>query len=83
VRDPPDDGAVGLEEHGLLELDLVLGDSDEVVFLGAAVGRDAGLVGAAVLDVGDTVLVVVGVRGSPSASSKPSLSSGSSGHLSS
>src|SRR5262249_38088692 len=54
--------AVGLEEHGLLELDLGLGDDHEVVLLRAAVGRHAGLVGALVVDVGDAVLVVVGIR---------------------
>src|ERR1051325_4642126 len=62
VRDPPDHRAVGLEEHGLLELDLGLGDDHEVVLLRAAVGRRAGLVGALVLRVGDAVLVVVGIR---------------------
>src|ERR1051325_11223637 len=62
VRDPPDHRAVGLEEHGLLELDLGLGDDHEVVLLWAAVGRRAGLVGALVLRVGDAVLVLVGIR---------------------
>src|SRR5204863_9855954 len=60
-RHPLDRGPVGVEVHGLLELDLVLGDDDEVVLLRAAVRRHPRLVGALVGDVGDAVLVVVGV----------------------